>query len=492
MTTVELLAPLMFVGAIALLMCGFPVAFTLAGVSVLFAFLGAALGAFDVSLLSSLPLRLIGLMENDLLQAIPIFVFLGVVLQKTTIAADLLEAMSGLFGKRPGGLGISTLLIGALLAPMTGAVGATVLTMGLLTLPTMLQAGYDRRLASGIVCAAGTLGTILPPSVILILLATMVQAGYVEAMARVGRYISSPLLTKHIYLGALLPVALLLVLYIAYVGLVAWRQPHRCPPVALPAERPLTARRIVIAIAVPVGLIVGMLGSIVTGWIYTVEAAATGALLVTLLAFVRGELTLERFADSLRTVMRLTAMVFALMIGALTFTLVFRGLEGDVTVARWLAMVPGGPAGATAAAMLVSFVTGFFLDATEIVLLVVPVAAVPLLALDVDPVWLSVLLAVNLQTSFLAPPAGFALNFVRSIAPPELTTGDIYRGALPMIAIQLVALTLLWAAPQTATSIAGRPPNMPAGEKPKIDPAFRMNPPLADEPPPLQTAPPRQ
>jgi tripartite ATP-independent transporter DctM subunit len=492
MTATELLAPVMFACAILLLLAGFPVAFTLAGVSVLFAFIGAGLGVFEVSLLSSLPLRLIGLMENDLLQAIPIFVFLGVVLQKTTIAGDLLEAMSGLFGKRPGGLGISTLLIGALLAPMTGAVGATVLTMGMLTLPTMLNAGYDKRLASGIVCAAGTLGTILPPSVILILLATMIQSGYVEAMARIGRHISSPLLTKHIYLGALLPVGLLLVLYIAYVAMTAWWQPHRCPPVAMPAERPLTVRRVLVAIAVPVGLIVGMLGAIVTGWIYTVEAAASGAILVSLLAFARGELTLERFADSLRTVMRLTAMVFALMIGALTFTLVFRGLEGDLTVARWLAHVPGGPAGATAAAMLVAFVTGFFLDATEIILLVVPVAAVPLLALDVDPIWLSVLLAVNLQTSFLAPPAGFALNFVRTIAPPGLGTGDIYRGALPMIGIQLVALVLLWAAPQTAISMAGRPPNLPTGQAPTFDPSLRVDPPLADEPPPPDMLPARK
>ena len=492
MTAAELLAPLMFASAIVLLSCGFPVAFTLAGTSVLFAFIATAFGAFNLSLLSSLPLRLIGLMENDLLQAIPIFVFLGVVLQKTTIAGDLLEAMSGLFGKRSGGLGISTLLIGALLAPMTGAVGATVLTVGMLTLPAMLNAGYDKRMASGIVCAAGTLGTILPPSVILILLATMIQAGYVEAMARMGRHISSPLLTKHIYLGALLPVGLLLILYIAYVALVAWWQPRRCPPVTLPAERPLTIRRVVVAIAVPVGLIVGMLGAIVTGWVYTVEAAATGAILVTLLAFARGELTLERFADSLRTVMRLTAMVFALMIGALTFTLVFRGLDGDLTVARWLANVPGGPAGATAAAMVVAFITGFFLDATEIILLVVPVAAVPLLALDVDPVWLSVLLAVNLQTSFLAPPAGFALNFVRTIAPPGLSTADIYRGALPMIAIQLAALALLWAAPQTATSIAGRPPNLPAGQVPKPDPNFQITPPPVQELPPPDFAPARQ
>ncbi len=492
MTPAVLLAPVMFISAILLLTAGFPVAFTLSGVAILFAFIGAAVGAFDVALLSSLPLRLIGLMENDLLQAIPIFVFLGVVLQKTTIAGDLLEAMSGLFGKRPGGLGISTLLIGALLAPMTGAVGATVLTMGMLTLPTMLSAGYDKRLASGIVCAAGTLGTILPPSVILILLATMIQSGYVEAMARTGQHISSPLLTKHIYLGALVPVGLLLVLYITYVALTAWLQPRRCPPVAMPAERPLTARRILIAIAVPVGLIVGMLGAIVTGWIYTVEAAASGAILVSLLAFARGELTLERFADSLRTVMRLTAMVFALMIGALTFTLVFRGLEGDLTVARWLAQVPGGPAGATAAAMLVAFVTGFFLDATEIILLVVPVAAVPLLALDVDPIWLSVLLAVNLQTSFLAPPAGFALNFVRTIAPPGLGTSDIYRGALPMIAIQLVALALLWAAPQTAIAMAGRPPNLPAGQAPPGDPTLRIDPPLAEEPPPPDMLPARK
>ncbi len=486
MSLADLLPLLMFVGAIALLVAGFPVAFTLCGVSMLFAFIGAASGLFELSLLSSLPLRLVALMENDLLQAIPIFVYLGVVLQKTTIAADLLEAMTAMFGRRPGGLGISTLLLGALLAPMTGAVGATVMTLGMLVLPAMLRAGYDHRLASGIVCAAGTLGTILPPSVVLILLATMMQSGFVEAMARLGVLITSPLLTKHIYLGALVPVGLLLLLYIAYAVFIAWRYPERCPPQPLPPGRRLDARRLLVAFAIPVGLILGMLGSIITGWIYTVEAASCGAILVTLYAFARRELTLDLLGDVLRTVMRLTAMVFALMMGALTFTLVFRGLSGDVLVARWLAGLPGGVSGATAAVMVASFLIGFVLDATEIILLVVPVTVPPLLMLGADPVWLSVLLAINLQTSFLAPPAGFALSFVRNIAPPELSTGSIYRGAAPMICLQALALALLWARPDVALLAVDREPqSLVKQPPPKPPPGFRVDLTPPDEPPPV-------
>jgi tripartite ATP-independent transporter DctM subunit len=442
---------LMFGAVFLLLMVGFPVGFTMAGTGFAFALLGSIFGLFDFRLLSALPLRLVGLMENDLLQAIPVFLYLGVVLQRTTLAADLLAGMSGLFGKRAGGLGISTIIIGALLAPTTGAVGATVLTIGVLALPSMLEAGYDKRLASGIVCAAGTLGTILPPSIILILLGELMRGASVEAQLARGVPVA-PLIMTDIYLGALLPVGLLLCLYLVYVTLVAAVAPGKSPPLPSVVRRP-SPLRLLVTLILPVSLIIAMLALIITGFAYTVEAAAAGAVGATLFALLRGELNLKRLDETVTTVIKLTAMVFMLLIGASTFTLVFRGFSGDLFVTKLLAGVPGGPTGAVAAVMAVIFVLGFFLDSLEIIFLVVPIAMPPLLFLGVDPIWLAVLTAVNLQTSFLVPPFGFALFFLRGVAPRAVKTTDIYRGVLPFIAIQLLALALLWWSPNIATAL---------------------------------------
>ncbi len=414
---------LMFAAVLALLTLGFPVAFTMAGTSFAFALLGSALGLFDFRLLSALPLRLVGLMENDLLQAVPVFLYLGVVLQRTTLAADLLEGMSGLFGNRAGGLGLSTFIIGALLAPTTGAVGATVLTMGLLALPSMLDAGYDKRLAAGIVCAAGTLGTILPPSIILILLGDLMRGANVEAQLARGASIT-PLIMTDIYLGALVPVGLLLCLYLAYVAIVATVTPGKAPPPSALLTRRLSPLRLIVTLMLPIALMIFMLALIVTGYAYTVEAAATGAVGATLFALLRGELTAARLAETVTSVAKLSAMVFMLLIGASTFTLVFRGFSGDLLVIKLLADVPGGPTGAVIAVMAVMFVLGFFLDSLETIFLVVPIAMPPLLFLGVDPIWLAVLTAIKLQTSFLTPPFGFALYFLRSVAPAEVKTGS--------------------------------------------------------------------
>ena len=452
-TTSEALALIMFGAVFLLLMFGFPVAFTLVGTAVIFAGIGAVAGLFDFHLLSALPLRLVGLMENDLLQAVPLFLYLGVVLERTTLAADLLQGMSGLFGRRAGGIGIASFIIGALLAPMTGAIGATVLTIGLLVLPSMLEAGYDRRLASGIVCSAGTLGTILPPSIVLILLGDFMQRATVEAQVARGELVTSPLTIKAMYLGALGPAGLLLALYIAYVTAVAWIAPARCPPApALLVERPALGK-LIVTLFTPLALILLMLGAIITGLVYTVEAAAIGAVGATLYAFARGQLNLARLAETVRTVLRLVAMVFMLLMGASTFTLVFRGFGGDLFVTHLLTTLPGGTLGPVAAVMAVCFGLGFFLDALEIIFLVVPIAMPPLLLLGIDPVWLSVLTAINLQTSFLLPPFGFALFFLRGVAPKSIRTGDIYRGVLPFIAIQLVALGLVWVKPEIVTAI---------------------------------------
>jgi tripartite ATP-independent transporter DctM subunit len=443
----------MFAGVFALLMLGFPVAFTLVGTAILMAALGSFLGVFDFHLLSALPLRVIGLMENDLLQAVPLFLYLGVVLERSTLAADLLEGLSSLFGQRAGGIGIASFIIGALFAPMTGAVGATVLTIGLLALPSMLGAGYDKRLASGIVCSAGTLGTILPPSIVLILLGNFMQGAAIEAPLARGETVVNPLTIEDIYLGALGPAALVLGLGVTYVVLVAYLRPQRCPPSPGVLAHPPSFRSLIFRLFMPLGLIMLLLGAIITGMMYTVEAAATGAIGATLYALARGELTLRRLAETVQIVMKLTGMVFMLLIGATTFSLVFRGFSGDVYVTHLLSSLPGGTIGPVAVVMAVCFGLGFFLDALEVIFLVVPIAMPPLLFLGVDPVWLAVLTAINLQTSFLHPPFGFALFFMRSVAPKSISTGDIYWGAVPFILVQMIVLALVWFQPVIVTAI---------------------------------------
>jgi tripartite ATP-independent transporter DctM subunit len=443
----------MFVSVFALLMFGFPVAFTLVGTAVGIAALGWLIGQFDFHLLSALPLRMTGLMENDLLQAVPLFLYLGVMLERTTLAADLLRGMSGLFGKRAGGIGVASFIVGALFAPLTGAVGATVLTIGLLALPSMLNAGYDKRLASGIVCSAGTLGTILPPSIILILLGDFMQGATVEAQLARGETVVNPLTLDDIFLGALAPAALVLALGIGYVALIALRHPERCPPSPDMLARKATLAELVISLFIPLGLILAMLAAIITGLVYTVEAAACGAIGATLYTLARGQLTIRRLTETVQTTMRLTAMVFMLLIGATTFSLVFRGFEGDVYVTRLLASLPGGVVGPVAVVMAVCFGLGFFLDALEIIFLVVPIAMPPLLFLGVNPVWLAILTAINLQTSFLHPPFGFALFFMRGVAPKSISTGDIYWGAVPFICVQIIVLALVWIEPRIVTAI---------------------------------------
>ncbi len=443
---------IMFGAVFLLLPLGFPVGFTLMGVALLFSVIGNLLGAFDLPLLTALPQRLIGLMENDLLQAIPLFVYLGVIMQRTTLAAELLEAMSSLFGSRAGGLSISTVILGALLAPTTGAVGASVLTLGLLALPAMLAANYRKSLACGVVCSAGTLGTVLPPSIILIVLADLMRGANAEAQIMRGEDVHGALIIRDIYVAMLGPVGILLAMYLLYVIGVAIFRPSWCPP---PAEhRPrLPLTRLFVVVIGPLAFIVFLLASIVTGRIYTVEAAALGAIVATVYAWARGELNWQRWAETVRMVMRLTGMMFLLLMGASTFTLVFRGLNGTQTVHGLLAMLPGGLNFAVFAVFAVTFCFGFFLDALEIVLLVVPIAMPPLLALGASPLWMTALMALTVQTSFLMPPSGFALFFLRSIATREIATRDIYKGALPFIVIQLTVVAMLWRFPALATAL---------------------------------------
>lgn len=514
----ETLVIVMFVGTFACLLAGFPVAFTLAGSALLIGLGSYAFGLFDASFLGAMPQRIFGsAMTNEILVAVPLFVFMGVMLERSKVAEELLETMGMMFGRLRGGLGISVFIVGALLAASTGIVGATVVTMGLLSLPTMLRRGYDPALAAGSISASGTLGQIIPPSIVLVVLGDQISNAYVEAQRSIGNWSPEPVSVGDLFAGALLPGLLLVGLYILYQLSMAWLRPESSP--AIPAEELRSGggvalvRRLLHALVPPIVLIIAVLGSILAGVATPTEAAAVGAVGSLLLAGVRldeahgapmhiagaclvGMLILSEMFDLrvarleipladqiaiyvagalslglawgvlmsfvrvyrtrivhdvMRTTTQISAMVFVILIGAALFSLVFRGLGGDDMVHVFLKELPGGATGAMALVMAVIFLMGFFIDWIEISFVVVPIVAPILLQFDINPVWLGVMIAMNLQTSFLTPPFGFALFFLRGVAPPEVTTMHIYKGVAPFVVIQLVALGLLAMYPGMAT-----------------------------------------
>jgi tripartite ATP-independent transporter DctM subunit len=455
----EIAALLLFLTVIAALMAGFPVAFTLGGVSLLFAIIASWLGWFDASYLDALPSRIFGTMMNETLIAVPLFVFMGLVLERAKIADDLLETLGLLFGRARGGLAFSVMIVGTLLAASTGIVGATVVTMGLLCLPTMLKRGYDPRLSTGAICAAGTLGQIIPPSIILVLLGDVLASAYSQAQLRQGIYSPETIAVGDLFAGALIPGLMLVVLYLLYlVGVAVFK---RAAMPALPAAERAAVResgfalRIARVLVAPLVLILAVLGSIIAGIATPTEAAAVGASGALLLALLRRQLTLDRLREVMRGTVRMTAMVFMILIGAAVFSIVFRGLGGDDVVHGLLTGLPGGAFGAMLIVMLIMFVLGFVLDFIEITYVVVPIVGPVLLAMGLDPVWLGVMIAMNLQTSFLTPPFGFALFYLRGVAPPQVSTSMIYRGIVPFVAIQLLALAILAIWPQLATWLPG-------------------------------------
>lgn len=509
----------------ALLMAGYPVAFSLAGTALIFAVIGLAAGVFDFSYVKPLPSRIFGSVSNTTLIAVPMFILMGVILEKSKIAEDLLDEMARLFGSLRGGLGLSVTLVGALLAASTGIVGATVVTMGLLSLPTMLRRGYDPSFASGSIAAAGTLGQIIPPSIVLILLGDVLSNAFQRAQLELGVTSPETVSVGHLFAGALIPGFGLVGLYMCWQIFVAITQPKKAP--AIPADEIGSLNETLMAAAktlpAPLMLIAAVLGSILAGAATPTEAASVGAIGALLIAggrlaprgsfasgrpavYVSGAaivglilltslLDLRLGRESVSTVesagialafllcaitpwgvltsltqlrreqtispildqtTRVTTMVFTILIGAALFSLVFRGLGGDDTVRHALEATPGGALGAMIVVMLVMFILGFFLDFIEITLVVVPLVGPPLLMMGLDPVWLGVMMAINLQTSFLTPPFGFALFYLRGVAPPEVRTADIYRGAIPFIGIQLAALGLLALFPQIATWLPGQ------------------------------------
>ncbi|WP_281646740.1 TRAP transporter large permease subunit [Parendozoicomonas sp. Alg238-R29] len=440
----------MFAAICFVLIAGYPVAFSLAGTALAFAGFGVLTGSFEATFFNALPSRLFGVMTNQTLMAVPLFVLMGVMLEKSRVAEDLLDNMARLFGRLRGGLGVSVTLVGMLLAASTGIVGATVVTMGLLSLPTMLRRGYDPTLATGTICATGTLGQIIPPSIALVLLGDVLSSAYQQAQLKQGIFSPDTVSVGDLFVGALIPGLILVVMYISYLLIISFLKPEKCPPVDedhLKVYLPGLLK----SLAPPMILIAFVLGSILTGIATPTEAAGVGALGASLLALFKRQMTFTQLSDVVTSTTRITCMVFMILIGASIFSLVFRGYGGEELIHSLFESLPGGVFGATLVVMLVIFVLGFILDFIEITFVVVPIVGPVLLAMGLDPVWLGIMIAINLQTSFLTPPFGFALFYLRGVAPETIKTTDIYRGVAPFIVIQLTLLGLLAGWPELAT-----------------------------------------
>jgi tripartite ATP-independent transporter DctM subunit len=446
---IEWIPFLLFACMCGALMLGYPVAFTLAGVSLWFAGIGIITGHFQFADLLFIPERLFGIYSKDTLIAVPLFVFMGVMLERTKLAEELLENMAQACGRMPAGLGISVVIVGALLAASTGIVGATVVTMGLMSLPSMIRQGYSPALATGTICATGTLGQIIPPSIALVLLGDILSSAYQQAQLQKGIFNASPVSVGDLFLGAVLPGLLLVVLYLVYLLAIGTFKPSLAPKDATGQSK--GNKQLWLSIAPPALLIILVLGSIMTGIATPTEAAGIGAVAATLLALIKRQLTYKTLYSVVQSTTKITCMVFTILLGASIFSLVFIGYGGKELIEHFFTQLPGGAFSAVLIVMLVIFVLGFILDFIEITFVVVPLVAPALFMMDINPIWLGIMIAVNLQTSFLTPPFGFALFYLRGVAPASIKTIDIYRGVAPFIAIQLFLLLILAVYPALAT-----------------------------------------
>jgi len=437
------------------LMAGFPVAFTLAGVGLLFAGLGVLSGTFDPVFLEALPNRIFGIMTNGTLIAVPLFVFMGVMLERSKLADQLLQSLAAMMRGAPGGLGIAVVLVGAMMAASTGIVGATVVTMGLISLPTMLRKGYDPAVATGTICASGTLGQIIPPSIVLVMLADVLSNAYQQAQLQMGNYSPKTISVGELFAGALVPGFMLVGMYVLYLAILARLKSGAMPPDIEASESEVSIGHLLVLAAGPLLLIVAVLGSILKGIATPTEAAAVGAVGAMLLALAGGQLSLKTLRNVVFRATRISAMVFMILIGASLFSLVFRGFGGDKLIADLLTGLPGGVFTAMIMVMLVMFLLGFVLDFIEITFVVVPIVGPVLMAMGLNPIWLGVMIALNLQTSFLTPPFGFSLFYLRGVCPDSVPTSAIYRGVIPFIFIQVFLLGLLALWPQLITWLPG-------------------------------------
>jgi len=420
----EYVALLLFVLVFIVILSGYPVAFVLGGISTI-----VGLIVLGPHFFNFLPSRIIGVMSNTVLIAVPLFIYMGLMLEKSGLAENLLETMAGLFGKSPGGLAVSVVLVGGMLAASTGIVGATVVTMGLISLPTMLKRRYTPELATGTIAASGTLGQIIPPSIVLILLGSVLNVSVGD-----------------LFMAAVLPGLILVVAYVLYILILGRLYPHKAP--AMPGERGLRRdrtyyKKLFGAFVMPLALIAAVLGSIFWGIASPTEAASVGAVGASVLTLGQGRFTTDVLHKVMRGTAHLTCMVFFILLGATTFSLVFRGLGGDRFLSHVILQSDLSPTAFLLIVMLTVFIIGFFLDFIEIIFIIVPVVAPIFLAMKVDMIWIGVLFALNLQTSFLTPPFGFSLFYLKGVSPPEIKTTQIYRGVLPFLLIQLILLLVV-------------------------------------------------
>jgi len=449
--TPEILSIIMFFTTLGLLLFGFPVAFTLAGSALIFGFIGEAMEIFNFRMIGFFPQRIFGTMINEPLVAVPLFIFMGIMLEKTKIAAGLLQSIGELFGTTKGGLGIGVVLVGMLLAASTGIVGATVVTMGMLSLPSMIKAGYDQKIATGTICAAGTLGQIIPPSIVLVLLATILQGANEEAALLRGELAPDPVTAIDLFAGALMPGLMLVVMFVIFIYFYAQIFPTACPPIETSKSRKQIYLDAFKSVFPPIILIVLVLGSILFGVATPTESASVGAIGAAIIAYTKGELTFQNLKETSLGTVKLSSFVFVILIGASMFSLVFRGFGGDEMIEHFLSNLPGGLYGALFVVMIAIFLLGFFLDYIEIIFVIVPLVGPILIAYGADPLWLGILISLNLQTSFLTPPFGFSLFFLRGVAPKEIQTKNIYRGVIPYIGIQVLAIFIVGFFPSIAT-----------------------------------------
>jgi len=446
----EWLSLVLFVCVCGFLLMGYPVALTLAGTALMFAGIGVLFGVFDASYLLATPSRLFGIVSNQTLIAVPLFVFMGVVLERSKIAEDLLVAMSSVLGRFKTGLGVSVVLVGMLLAASTSIVGATVVTMGLLSLPTMLKRGYSPSLATGTICATGTLGQIIPPSIALVLLGDVLSSAYQKAQLDMGIFSPESVSVGDLFVGALLPGLILVIMYLLYLWAVSHFSPSQVPQSGQHNEH-ASLSQLLKALLPPLILIIAVLGSILFGIATPTEASGVGAVGALILADIKKTLSLDTLKYVTRETTKVTAMVFLILIGASIFSLVFRGFGGEELLNDFFSQLPGGAFTAVLLVMVIIFLLGFILDFIEITFVVVPIVAPILMIMGVDPIWLGIMIAVNLQTSFLTPPFGFALFYLRGVAPASVKTEQIYKGVMPFICLQLVLLCMMAIWPQIIT-----------------------------------------
>ena len=447
--TIEILSISMFLVTFLFLLFGFPVAFTLAGSSILFALYGSYLNFLSTDFLALIPSKIFGTMTNELLVAVPLFVLMGLVLEKSKIAEELLETIAGMFGKIKGGLGFTVIIVGTLLAASTGIVGATVVAMTLLTLPTMLKWGYDKKFASGLICASGTLGQIIPPSIVLILLSDVLQGAYSQSQLLKGNIPSNPISTIDLFAGAIFPGIILVMMYCLWQIILNYINPQNFS-IKLENKKRIKFFEAINIIFFPIFLIILVLGSILFGVATPTEAASLGAIGSILIGLIKKNFDLAKLKEAILQTTKISSMIFLILISAKIFSLVFIGLEGREILSSFLEKIPGGSLGAMIFIMILIFFLGFFLDFIQIIFTIIPIIGPIILQMDINPLWFGIMIAVNLQTSFLTPPFGFALFYFRGVAPNSIKTIDIYKGVIPFVVIQLFVLLLIAKFPQIA------------------------------------------